>query len=100
MNKTAPILCRMKVPNRTEFLTFHTFRIPRNVMNGLLNVQMVNVFRTGGNVTAVKTVLTKVTNLNVKILMVSFLFVFESCAYSQNILTWDLYRKFRYIYIL
>ena len=89
MNKTAPILCRMKVPNRTEFLIFHTFRIPRNVMNGLLNVQMVNVFRTGGSVTAVKTVLTKATNLNVKILMVSFWFVFESCAYSQNVLKWD-----------
>jgi hypothetical protein len=70
MNKTAPILCLMKVPNWTVFLIFHTFRIPHNVMNGLLNVQMVNVFRTGGNVTAAKTVLTKVTSLNVKILMI------------------------------
>ena len=43
------------------------FQILLNVMNGLLNVIMVNVFHIGGNVMVQKTVLTKVMNLNAMI---------------------------------
>ena len=63
MNKIVQVL-RLLPKNLPHY---QNFQILLNVMNGLLNVIMVNVFHIGGNVMAQKTVLTKVMNLSAMI---------------------------------
>ena len=63
MNKIVQVL-RLLPKNLPHY---QNFQILLNVMNGLLNVIMVNVFHIGGNVMVLKTVLTKVMNLSAMI---------------------------------